>query len=594
MRMPVDSMQARRGLLARLGLTALLAAIAWIPALATAALPNCTSAALIALDVAGVAITSASDVAAKAPTPEYCAVVGTVATHGEGAAAGSAIFTLQLPANWNSKFLFFGCGGNCGSALFSSVSASSDDVAESLGLGYATVNTDTGHEQDPTTPDPTWILLSPGVPNQPAVIDYQYRAVHEVAVAAKQLVRGYFSSHIDYAYFDGCSTGGRQAMVEADRYPDDFDGLIAGDPVSDHANLDIADIKNAKSFLAPTSWIPLTLIPTIDAAVLAECDALDGVADGLIQNPGRCSFDLQSLVPSVLTQSQATAMKTYLGQVHDERGHPIFPGMPIGDMTTATFENVADFNAVAPSPTAAEPWGGIGKGPTAWTLGDSAIRYYVEYNPTFDVNNDWPETNGVIAQSALELMHEHFGIGDASQPERMDEFLHKGKKIIFYHGFADHLVSPWSTVWFYQALAERHGGYDRLQKQARLFMVPGMGHCSGGSGPNTFDTLDALDSWVTKGTAPDSITALNKASNRSMPLCPFPGEASFNGGDMTQAANWTCHAADQRLFEYGSDGDLAGARGGPPCAACKFNPASGGDDEGSGGDDGEHDGHGDH
>ena len=185
-------------------------------------------------------------------------------------------FVLKLPAAWNHRYVFFGCGGNCGSV--DSVSANAVDVAAALSLGFATVNTDAGHEQDPSTPDPTWILLAPGVPNEPAIVDFYYRAVHQVTVATKALAQDYYSAEIEYAYFDGCSTGGRQALMEGERYPDDYDGLIAGDPVMDLDTQRAATIKQAKAFLPTAAYIPYPLIASIDAAVLANCDALDGTA----------------------------------------------------------------------------------------------------------------------------------------------------------------------------------------------------------------------------------------------------------------------------------------------------------------------------
>ena len=198
---------------------------------ASAGLPYCSASILSEFAIASVTIVSATDVPAHAQQPEYCLVQGTVATNGEGAGPGSAEFVIKLPDHWTNRFLFFGCGGNCGSVT--SVSANATDVAAALGLGYTVVNTDAGHEQDPATPDPTWNLLRPGVPNEPAIIDFFYRAVHQVTVATKVLAETYYRDKIEHAYFDGCSTGGRQAVMEGGRYPEDFDGLIAGDPIID-------------------------------------------------------------------------------------------------------------------------------------------------------------------------------------------------------------------------------------------------------------------------------------------------------------------------------------------------------------------------
>jgi feruloyl esterase len=187
---------------------------------------------------------------------------------------------LKLPEPWNHRLVFFGCGSNCGSVK--DVAANPFDTQEALGLGYAVVNTDGGHEQDPTTPDPTWVLLAPGVPNEPAIIDFFYRAVHQTAVAMKALAQDYYSGAIEHAYFDGCSTGGRQSVMEGDRYPEDFDGLIAGDPIIDADTQRAATLKQAKAFVPPAAYIPFSLIPVIDAFIAAHCDLADGVADGLI------------------------------------------------------------------------------------------------------------------------------------------------------------------------------------------------------------------------------------------------------------------------------------------------------------------------
>jgi feruloyl esterase len=521
---------------------------------ALAALPNCTGSTF---GVPHLSVSAAVDVAASSPNPEYCQVSGAIATDGEGAGPGSALFVLKLPAVWNNRFVFFGCGGNCGSVT--SLSANGTDIAEALGLGYAVVNTDTGHEQSSSTPDPTWILLAPGVPNTPAITDFFYRAVHQVTVAAKEYVKAYYGGDIQHAYFDGCSTGGRQSLMEGDRYPHDFDGLIAGDSVMDRSGQGAASLKQAKAFL--NAYIPFATVAQVDAAIKASCDAADGVADGLIQNPAKCSFDPDSLVPGTLTQAQADALKVYFETLKDGSGNVIYPGNTVSDLSTAGFEGQDEFRTAPTNPNAAEPWGAAGVGPTAWTLGDPGTRYYVEYDPGFDVNNGWPQSRDMITDAALKLLRERLGGADSYHPEKIREFLHRGGKLILYHGFSDPLVSSYRSIWFYSALAEQERGYRALQKSARLFMVPGMGHCGGGPGPNTFDTLRALDNWVTHGVAPDSIMATS-SSGRTMPLCKYPEEPSYSGsGDVNSAANWACGKDDQRLFEVGANGRAAGVGG---------------------------------
>jgi hypothetical protein len=190
------------------------------------AAPPCVAATL---NVPNLTVTSAGVVAATATAPQYCQIIGAVATNGEGYGPGSALFRLQLPVQWNGHFLFVGCGGNCGSITATSLNPV--DGAEALGLGYAVVNTDTGHEQDPTTTLLTWAVSEAGVVNMSAIIDFYYRAIHQVTVATKQYVESYYSQPIDVAYFDGCSTGGRQSLMEGTHYPIDYDGLIVGDPL---------------------------------------------------------------------------------------------------------------------------------------------------------------------------------------------------------------------------------------------------------------------------------------------------------------------------------------------------------------------------
>ncbi len=301
------------------------------------------------------------------------------------------------------------------------------------------------------------------------------------------------------------------------------------------------------------------MIPAIDAAVLASCDKADGVADQLIQNPAVCAFDPHSLVPATLTAAQADALSLYLKPVVDSSGRPVAPGMTLGGYATSGFEGEAELAAPAADPSGAEPWGRAGKGPSAWVLGDAGIRYLIERNPAYDVNNDWPEQGRVIAGSAVSLLQRRSAAGDADDPAKLLGFLQLGRKIILYHGFSDDEASPYRSIWFYKALAKQAHGYAALQQNARLFMVPGMGHCGGGLGPDIFNSLTALDEWVAHGVAPDGIIAANSHDWRTMPLCKFPEEARSLGGPTNYAGSWACDPTDRRLLQIGPDGRLAGA-----------------------------------
>lgn len=324
--------------------------------------PTAPSCVASTLNVPNVSVTSAALVSASTATvaagtfnvPQYCQVLGAVATNGEGYGPGSAEFRLKLPGNWNGHFLFEGCGGTCGSVTSTSINPL--DADEALGLGYAVVNTDTGHEQDRTTILLTWAVSDTGVVNMPAIIDYYYRATHQVTVATKQYVEAYYSQPIDEAYFDGCSNGGRQSMMEGTRYPVDYDGLIVGDAGLIGDYLRTSFFKQAKAFTPAGAYIPASTLAQVDAAVKASCDAVDGVMDGLIQNSAACSFNISSLVPSVLTATQAAALQAYITRQTDESGAPVIPGMPITDLSTSGFMNNDELSTPPVDPTAAEPW----------------------------------------------------------------------------------------------------------------------------------------------------------------------------------------------------------------------------------------------
>ena len=305
----------------RFGLAGLFcAAFANIPAFAA----RCDAEALGALGIPNMTIASATLVPAAAPNPEYCDVKGSVATDGEGAEPGSANFEVMLPANWNQKFVFNGVGGLAGTLTSS---ANPADQALFLARGYATAITDTGH----LVANPTWEYTVPGTPDMPKVVDYFYRAVHDVTLAAKQLVKSYYHADtIRRSYFDGCSNGGKMGLIEATRFPADYDGIISGSPWLDPVGTSLWTLKNTKALL--DAYIPAAKFHAVSAAILKQCDKADGVADGLIQNPAKCAFQPDALVPETLTQKQADALKLIMSPVRDEQGKLIYPGASVGNL----------------------------------------------------------------------------------------------------------------------------------------------------------------------------------------------------------------------------------------------------------------------
>jgi feruloyl esterase len=529
---------------------------------------DCKVAALSALGVPNMTITSATDVAAAAPNPQYCDVKGSVTTSGEGAGPNSAGFEAMLPVNWNGKFIFNGVGGLAGT-----LSSSANPVDQSLFLtrGYATAITDTGH----LSTDPTWEIVSPGEPNTPKVVDYFLRAVHEVTLATKLLVKNYYhKTTIAHSYFDGCSNGGKMGLLEAMRFPNDYDGIIAGSPWLDPVGTSLWGLKNVKALL--DAYIPLPVFATVGAAITKQCDAADGVSDGLIQNPAKCAFNPDALVPETLTQKQADALKLIMKPVSDEKGNLVYPGASVsnlGQVNSSPRGPVNQLETPAANPTSPHPWGDATP-PGNWNLATGILLALGYYDPGVDLNNAI-ENNGVVKPAALELVYDRLAADIPDDPTKYGAFFAQGGKLLIYHGYDDLIISPYSSIWFYEDLAGKNGGYDKLQEHARLFMAPGMLHCVGGSGPNTFDTLSALEKWVEKGIAPDAISATHSTNNvidRSMPLCKFPEQAHYKGsGDVTDSSNWNCPERDQSLLAAGPNGTQAGmgapSRGGMRTAA---------------------------
>ncbi len=577
---------------ALLAATAALLAGGVLAASPAQAVTPCTAAAIGTLGVPDVTVTSVN-----ATNPAACVVLGTVHTRGFGAPDGSAQFQLTLPSStvWNQKLVLFGQGGFAGTLSASTNAA--DPGAASAGH-YATAVTDTGHTASST--DARWALIAPGVPDRAKLTDYYFRAVHEVASASKEIVRRYYGNAPRRAYFDGCSNGGRQAMVEATKFPDDFDGIISGDPF-----MDIRTILGGANFfkiqLASSDvYIPATKLPMIDAAVYNSCDAADGMVDQLIQNPAKCSFDPKSLVtasctgsdPTCLTSGEANTLQKYLTALRDDDGNIVYTGQTVSDLAAGP-QGVLDFSlggmdfwttGVVP-PTvgfsAPEPWdnSGFSPSPIGWQFTDHFIQYVVERDPTFDMRT-YVHKTGQVSDSEVRLFDRRSEAGDGDIPEKLLRFIEKGKKLVIYHGTSDPALAATRTIKYYEDLAETaEMSYSQLQEHVRLFMVPGMHHCVGGPGPNFFDTLTPLDNWVDHGVKPDAIVATHFKGNipinpppappgptvadRTMPLCKFPEQARYNGtGPVNSAASWSCPANDRGMLEVGANGKSAGLSAG--------------------------------
>jgi len=361
-------------------------------------------------------------------------------------------------------------------------------------------------------------------------------------------------------------------LLEAIRFPDDYDGIISGAPWLDPVGTSLWSLKNAKALL--DAYIPPSVFAAVGTAINKQCDPADGVTDGLIQNPAKCAFNPDALVPETLTQKQADAVKLIMKPVADQKGNFVYPGPSVSNLGQATNSPFGPMNQLETppvDPTDAHPWGNATP-PANWNLATGILLNLGYYNPAVDLNNAI-ESNGVVKPAALSLVYDRLEQDIPDNPSKFKAFFGRGGKLLIYHGYDDLIISPYSSVWFYEDLAEQNGGYEKLQGHARLFMVPGMQHCTGGAGPNSFDTLSAMEKWVEKGDAPDGILAThatNKVVDRTMPLCQFPEQARFKGsGDLSDASNWSCPKGDRSLLAVGPNGTQAGM-GSPVRAATRM------------------------
>jgi feruloyl esterase len=281
-------------------------------------------------------------------------------------------------------------------------------------------------------------------------------------------------------------------------------------------------------------------------------------------------------VPETLTQKQADALKLIMKPVRDEQGKIIFPGASVGNLgqDNMTVRGLTNYLETPPAdPASAKPWGDAAV-PANWSLSQNILMKLGFQDAGKDMNNTI-ESNGVVKSDALNLIYTRLADDVPNDPSKFSAYFAKGGKLLIYHGFDDLIISPYSSIWFYEDLAQENGGYQKLQENARLFMVPGMQHCVLGAGPNSFDTLSALEQWVEKGIAPDAIPATHSTNNvvdRTMPLCKFPEQAHYKGGgDPKSVASWSCQPNDKSLLAVGPNGVQAGANA-PPSA--RIRPAA--------------------
>lgn len=444
-------------------------------------------------------------------------------------------FEVWLPTSgWNGKYQGVGNGGTAGEISY-------EYVAAALGAGYAVSATDTGHEATGVV-DAQWAL---GHPEK--VIDYGHRAIHETAEKAKAIIRAFYGKPPTRSYFSGCSTGGRQALMEAQRYPADYDGLIAGAPAANLTRIIALFSANTLALARdPSAFIPPTKYVAIEAATLAACDASDGLNDGLIAEPTRCHFDPASLLcrsaesDTCLTVPQVETLKRLYAGLRAPNADPLYPGfMPGGESGSAGW--ALWLSGQTPERNLEYLW--------ATQIAGSLLLQNPFYNwRTFSVDRDLRAAEKVAGRAL-----------NATDPD-LRAFEKRGGKLILYHGWSDAGLPPLGTVEYYRSVIARLG-QQRVDGFVRTYMVPGMQHCGGGPGADNFGMMPgllpverdparnmsaALEEWVEHGTRPSSIIATKYATASSeimftRPLCPYPTVTRYKGAGRTDdAKNFVC------------------------------------------------------
>jgi Tannase and feruloyl esterase len=442
--------------------------------------------------------------AAYANLPAFCRVAATLTPTTDS----DIKMELWLPqTGWNGKFEAVGNGGWAGTIPYAA-------IASAMAAGYAAAGTDTGHTGNNAD-------FAFGHPEK--VTDLAYRSIHEMTVQSKVILTEHYGNPAKYAYYNGCSQGGRQGLAEAQRYPADFDGIIAGASAIDQMRMHGA--RTALNILVnknPDSVIPREKYAFINTAVLNSCDALDGVKDGVIEDPMKCKFDYASLLcksgetANCLTKGQVESAKQMTSPLKDPKtGKTLFTGylIPGSELGWATLGGP-------------QPLGLSVSGLQNVVFGDRSWNYKtMEIGP--DVERAAKSGEGKLA----------------TNDPNLKKFFDRGGKLLMYHGWSDPQVTPMNSVFYYKDVLESVGK-GSAGKSIALFMVPGMNHCAGGPGTDTFDKMKAMEEWVEKGTAPKRIVASHLTSgtvDKTRPLCPFPQVAKYSGaGNTNDAANFSC------------------------------------------------------
>jgi feruloyl esterase len=447
--------------------------------------------------------------------PAFCEVRVTIAP-----VEGSRITALyRLPVNWNGKVLGIGGGGFAGNMTM-------EAATNGLSRGYATIQNDMGHPSSEAL-DPSFAIKPSGQPNVEGIIDFGHRATHLATTIGKAVMATAYGRAPQRAYWEGCSTGGRQGLAEVQRYPDDYDGVIAGAPVYTPLVYSNA-ILRVKAFHAkPESNLLPAQVTLVQKSVLAACDGKDGVTDGILTDPRACRWD-----PSeVACKGGAAASASCLSPAQVETVRRVYAGVKTKDGRDAAMPLMrgGESDWVARMVGTAEAPRGLNA-----RLGAPFVPYIVKADRSYDIMSFDPERDMAALDSGLAAAHIHQQNADISA------FVGRGGKLLLWHGFNDPGPSPLSSVAYYEAVRDK---VPAAKDSVRLFLLPGVLHCRGGAGPDRFDALTAMENWIEKGTPPASMTATKANSTLSRPLCAYPQLPRYKGsGDPNSAASFECAA----------------------------------------------------
>jgi feruloyl esterase len=464
------------------------------------------------LHITGVTITRSEEVPAGESAPAHCLAQGIIDSEIQ--------FDLRLPEDWNGKLYMAGGGGFVDSVpglVF---------VGPALSRGYATTGTNTGHVGNGL--DASWAYE-----NFERQINFGYRAIHLTAQTAQEITRRYYNATIGHSYFQGCSRGGGQAMMEAQRYPTDFDGIIAIAPAYDWVRFPAVFAWNNQQLFSDgddtTPLVTAAEYGQVRQAVVASCDAIDGIEDGIITDPRLCQFDPATALPD-FSPAQIAALEAIHAGPSNSKGR-IFPGFPI------------TLNA-----TGWNTWIGGGNnqfGPSTQNLHDAfasgVYRYFVYGDPTYDIHDFDFETDMLDMKRTGELLN--------ATATDLRLFKASGGKLLMAVGWADPAITPYSTIQYHDNVLATMGGADQVDSFYRLFMMPGVDHCAGGVGPDQVDWLTVLEQWVEEGVAPQRIPASRRDTQGNVdlvrPLCPHPQVAVYDGsGDPGAQTSFSCEVPE--------------------------------------------------